>query len=113
MPDCLFCEIVAHELDADVVHETPNTVAFRDIHPVAPVHILVIPKRHVATSQELGSAHGELLGELFETIRVVAEHDDVDGGYRLVTNIGAAAGQTVQHLHFHVIGGRSLSWPPG
>ena len=113
MADCLFCEIVAHELDADVVHESEGTLAFRDIKPVAPVHVLVIPKRHVATSQELGSGDGDLLAELFETIRTVAEHADVDAGYRLVTNIGAAAGQTVDHLHFHVIGGRSLSWPPG
>ena len=113
MADCLFCEIVAHELDADIVHETPNTLAFRDINPVAPVHVLVIPKRHVATSQELGTGSGELLAELFETVKTVAEHADVDAGYRLVTNIGAAAGQTVPHVHFHVIGGRSLSWPPG
>ncbi len=113
MTNCLFCEITAHELDADIVHETPNTLAFRDINPAAPVHVLVIPKRHVATSQELGAEDGDLLGELFETIATVAEHADVDAGYRLVTNIGAAAGQTVQHLHFHVIGGRDLSWPPG
>ena len=113
MTDCLFCEIVAHELDADVVHETEGTLAFRDIHPVAEVHILVIPKRHVATSQELGSGDGGLLAELFETIRTVAEESDVDAGYRLVTNIGAAAGQTVNHLHFHVMGGRPFSWPPG
>ena len=113
MSDCLFCEIVAHELDADVVHETPNTLAFRDINPVAPVHVLVIPKRHIATSQELGSSNKDILGELFETIAAVAQDADVDAGYRLVTNIGPAAGQTVHHLHFHVIGGRSLSWPPG
>lgn len=113
MSDCLFCEIVAHELDADVVHETEGTVAFRDINPAAPVHILVIPKRHIATSQELGSEDGDLLAELFETIQRVAELSEIDAGYRLVTNIGTAAGQTVQHLHFHVIGGRSLSWPPG
>jgi len=113
MPDCLFCQIVARELDADVVHETETTLAFRDINPVAPVHVLVIPKRHVASSQELGSPDAELLGELFEAIKTVAEDADVNAGYRLVTNVGAAAGQTVAHLHFHVIGGRGLSWPPG
>ena len=113
MSDCLFCEIVNQELDADVVFETENTVAFKDINPAAPVHVLVIPKRHVASSHELGTNEGPLLAELFDCIAKVARQTDVDGGYRVVTNIGAAAGQSVNHVHFHVIGGRSLSWPPG
>jgi len=113
MADCLFCKIAARELDADVVHETESTLAFKDINPGAPVHVLVIPKSHVVSSRELGSADGALLGELFETIRIVAERSDVSGGYRLVTNVGAEGGQTVPHLHFHVLGGRALSWPPG
>ncbi len=113
MSDCLFCKIVSKEIEADVVHESTEVLAFKDINPAAPVHVLVIPKRHVVASQELGAADGDLLGELFETIRTVAESSDVAAGYRLVTNVGAAAGQTVHHLHFHVIGGRDLSWPPG
>lgn len=113
MADCLFCKIAAHELDAEIVHETDNTIAFKDINPAAPVHILVIPKRHVETSHELGAGDGDLLGELFETIHATAEAAGVASGYRLVTNVGADAGQTVLHLHLHVLGGRQLAWPPG
>ena len=113
MADCLFCKIAAHELDADVVHETDTTMAFKDINPAAPAHVLVIPKRHVTTSHELGAADGDLLSELFETIHATAEAVGIPAAYRLVTNIGGDAGQTVHHLHFHVLGGRQFSWPPG
>jgi histidine triad (HIT) family protein len=113
MADCLFCKIAAKELDSDFVHETANTIAFKDINPAASTHVLVIPKRHVSSSHELGSADGDLLGELFEAIATVASDAGVDGGYRVVTNIGPEAGQSVFHVHFHVLGGRSMSWPPG
>ena len=113
MTDCLFCKIAAKELGSEIVHETDNTIAFQDINPAAPTHILVIPKRHIASAQELQSSDGDLLAELFQTIGTVASGAGVGGGYRLVTNIGAEAGQSVDHLHFHVLGGRSLSWPPG
>lgn len=113
MADCLFCKIATKELDSEVVHETDNTIAFKDINPAAPVHVLVIPKRHIASAQELTTSDGDLLAELFGSIRAVASGAGVAGGYRLVTNIGADAGQSVDHLHFHVLGSRSMSWPPG
>lgn len=113
MADCLFCKIAAKELDSEVVHETGTTIAFTDINPAAPTHVLVIPKRHIASAQELTASDAGLLGELFEAIGRVASDAGIEGGYRLVTNIGADAGQSVDHLHFHVLGGRSLSWPPG
>ena len=113
MADCLFCKIAAKEIDAEVVHETDNTIAFKDINPGAPTHVLVIPKRHIVSSHELGSSDADLLGELFDAIATVASDAGVDGGYRVVTNIGADAGQSVLHVHFHVLGGRSMSWPPG
>ena len=113
MPGCLFCKIVAKELDSTVVHETDNVLAFQDINPAAPTHVLVIPKRQVESAQALEPGDGDLLAELFQVVGRVASDAEVADGYRLVTNIGGEAGQTVPHLHFHVIGGRQLSWPPG
>ncbi len=110
---CLFCKIANKELDSEVVHETDQTLAFKDINPGAPTHVLVIPKKHVVSAQEFDTSDIDLLAELLETIQKVASDAGVDKGYRLVANIGGEAGQTVDHLHFHVMGGRSLSWPPG
>lgn len=110
--DCLFCRIAAGEVPADVVHQDDQTVAFRDINPRAPTHVLVIPRRHVPSVANLTDADGDLLGALFGAVRRVAE----DAGmldYRVVSNIGASAGQSVFHLHLHVLGGRPMSWPPG
>lgn len=113
MSDCLFCKIVSKEIDADVVHESSEVIAFRDINPAAPTHILVIPKRHIASASELGENDGDLLVELFQTMTSVAASSGLDNGHRIVTNVGSDAGQSVDHLHFHVVGGRTLSWPPG
>lgn len=113
MSDCLFCKIVSKEIDADVVHESSEVIAFRDINPAAPTHILVIPKRHIASASELGENDGDLLVELFQTMTSVAASSGLDNGHRIVTNVGSDAGQSVDHLHFHVLGGRTLSWPPG
>ena len=113
MADCLFCKIADKEIDSDIVEESENAVAFRDINPGAPTHLLVIPKQHVASAAELSRASGDLLGELFELLASLATREGVDGGYRIVTNVGPDAGQSVQHLHFHLLGGRSLGWPPG
>lgn len=113
MNDCLFCKIVAKEIDADVVHESSEVLAFKDINPGAPVHILVIPKRHIASADDLAAGDESLLVDLFETMSSVAATAGLDGGHRIVTNIGPEAGQSVHHLHFHVLGGRPLSWPPG
>jgi histidine triad (HIT) family protein len=114
MADCLFCRIVAGEIPADVVRESADAFAFRDINPQAPTHVLVIPRRHYANAAEVAREDAGLLAEVFRLAADVAEAEGVDEpGYRLVTNTGDAAGQSVHHLHVHVLGGRSLSWPPG
>lgn len=113
MNECLFCKIANHELDSDTVHETDDVIAFRDINPTAPTHVLVIPKQHIRSAKELSPDTGDIVGKIFEAAGVVADKEGLSSGYRLVTNVGSDAGQLVQHLHFHLIGGRSLSWPPG
>ncbi|HEX4815270.1 MAG TPA: histidine triad nucleotide-binding protein [Nonomuraea sp.] len=114
MNDCLFCRIVAKEIPAEIVHETGRTLAFRDVNPQAPTHVLVIPKEHHATAAALAEADQGLADEVLKTAHAVAEQEQVaDGGYRVVFNTGAGAGQTVFHVHAHVLGGRHLAWPPG
>ena len=113
MSDCLFCKIVGGEIPSEKVVETSDALAFRDINPAAPTHVLVIPKRHVASVHELTTGDGEELAGIFDVVRRVAEQEGVAEGYRVVTNRGAKAGQSVFHLHFHVLGGRPLEWPPG
>jgi histidine triad (HIT) family protein len=117
--DCLFCRMVAGEIPADVVHETDRVLAFRDINPQAPTHVLVIPKEHHATVGALAAADTGLLGEVVTGAHAVALQEGLvtDGGaepgYRVVTNTGPQAGQSVHHVHFHVLGGRTMRWPPG
>jgi histidine triad (HIT) family protein len=114
MADCLFCRIVAGEIPAKIVKRTDDAVAFRDIDPRAPTHVLVIPTRHVAAVRDAGPGEDELLGGLLRFAAQVATELGLDsGGYRIVTNTGKDAGQSVDHLHFHVLGGRKLAWPPG
>ena len=113
MADCLFCKIANHELDSERVYESDSVVAFRDINPAAPTHLLVIPKEHVASAAELGRGQGALVGEIFEVLASLAEREGLSEGWRVVTNVGSDAGQSVHHLHFHLIGGRRMSWPPG
>ncbi len=114
MPDCLFCRIVAGDVPAEVVATTEGTVAFRDIEPRAPTHVLVVPKQHVTSAAELGPEHAELLAELLGTAQRVAEAEGVAGsGYRLVFNVGEDALNSVPHLHLHLLGGRRMGWPPG
>lgn len=113
-PDCLFCKIVAGEVSAAVIRESESTVAFRDINPQAPVHVLVIPKEHYADAGELASAGDALAGELLREAHGVAADEGVaDAGYRLVFNTGPGGGQLVPHAHCHVLGGRQMNWPPG
>ena len=112
-PDCLFCRIVADEVPSDRVYEDDEVIAFRDIAPRAPTHVLVIPRRHVADAHALGDDDDALLGRLFAAARRVADDAGLDGGYRVVTNVGPDSGQTVFHLHLHVLGGRPMTWPPG
>lgn len=111
--DCLFCKIVSGEVPSEKVLETDGVLAFRDINPAAPTHVLVIPKDHVASAHELDTSHSGILSEIFDVMAKVADREGIEGGHRLVTNVGPDAGQSVFHLHFHVLGGRPLSWPPG
>ena len=119
MTDCLFCRMVAGEIPADIVHETDRVFAFRDIDPKAPTHVLVIPKEHHPTAAALATADASLLAEVVLAADAVAIQEGLvsDGGtepgYRLVTNTGPEAGQSVHHVHFHVLGGRRMAWPPG
>lgn len=110
---CLFCNIVAKEAAADIVLESDDVVAFRDINPAGPTHILVLPRRHIASVQDLTPDDGPLLVAMFEAVNRLADQDGLRGGYRVVSNVGEDAGQSVWHLHLHLIGGRAMSWPPG
>jgi len=111
--DCLFCGIVSGDVPADVVHRTDTTVAFRDLQPQAPTHVLVVPRRHEPNAAALAAADPDVLVDLVRAAAAVAEQDGLAGGYRLVLNTGADAHQTVFHVHLHVLGGRSMGWPPG
>ena len=111
--DCLFCRIVAGELPATVVHETDRVLAFRDIAPQAPVHVVVVPKDHHADVSALSVADPGLAGELLAAAADVARLEHLERGFRLVLNTGADGGQTVFHVHVHLLGGRGLTWPPG
>lgn len=114
MSDCLFCKILAGDIPSTEVYSDENVYAFEDINPGAPCHVLVIPRKHIATAHDLDAGDRELVGELYLAAQKVAEKKGVAGsGYRLVMNVGAGAGQSVFHIHLHVVGGRALSWPPG
>lgn len=113
MSDCIFCRIAAKQLPSDIVYEDDAVVAFRDINPQAPVHLLVIPRRHVANVLEVADDTA-LIGGIHRVIaRLAADHGLRDHGFRVVVNTGAHGGQTVDHLHYHLLGGRSMQWPPG
>lgn len=114
MSDCIFCRIVAGEIPAKIVHRDDDVVAFRDVSPQAPVHVLVVPVRHVASLAATTPADDALVARVFGAARDVAAKEGLDtAGYRVVANHGASAGQSVFHFHVHVLGGRALSWPPG
>jgi histidine triad (HIT) family protein len=112
--DCLFCRIAGGDVEADVVHSSDNVLAFRDVNPQAPVHILIIPKEHIESARVLRDKHADVLAEMFTAAAHLAKANDVDrSGWRVVTNVGPDAGQSVHHLHFHLLGGRPMEWPPG
>ena len=115
MDDCLFCKIVAGEIPADIVYQDQDVIAFRDINPQAPQHFLFIPRRHIASMTDLTPDDGPILASIYTTAVKVARDLGLEksGGYRFVTNVGPDAGQSVFHLHFHLLGGRKLAWPPG
>ncbi len=112
--DCLFCKIIAGDIPSAKVYEDDKVYAFRDIEPQAPVHILIIPKEHIASANELTEENASVVGHIFAVAAKIAKDEGIaDGGYRIVNNCGQDGGQTVGHLHFHMLGGRSLQWPPG
>jgi histidine triad (HIT) family protein len=112
--DCIFCRIAAGQLPATIVHEDDYVVAFQDLKPEAPTHVLVIPRRHIASVDALDALDADLVGRLFLAAKDIARKTGVaETGYRLVVNNGSDAGQTVDHVHLHVMGGRGMAWPPG
>jgi histidine triad (HIT) family protein len=113
-PTCLFCRIVAGEIPSTRVAEDDMVIAFRDIAPRSPTHILVVPREHIPSAADLTEDDATTLGRIFATAADIARAEGIaDGGYRIVTNVGTWGGQTVDHLHFHLMGGRAFSWPPG
>lgn len=113
MQDCLFCKIAEGLIPANKLYEDDRVLAFYDIDPQAPMHFLVIPKKHIASPACLTEEDGELLGHIFAVIAQIARQQGLEKGYRVVANCGEDGGQSVQHLHFHVLAKRSLAWPPG
>ncbi|RLA31363.1 MAG: histidine triad nucleotide-binding protein [Gammaproteobacteria bacterium] len=112
--DCLFCKIVADEIPADIIHESPDAIAFRDINPQAPTHVLIVPRRHISTINDLDESDTDAVGQLFLAARNIARQEGfAEDGYRVTMNCNAAAGQTVFHIHLHLLGGRNFTWPPG
>lgn len=114
MSDCLFCKIRDGQISADLVYQDDRAIAFRDINPQAPVHVLIVPRDHIPTLNDLTPAHNDLVGHLFQVAAQIAREQGVaDSGYRCLFNCNKLAGQTVWHVHLHVLGGRHLGWPPG
>ncbi len=114
MADCLFCKMVSGEITPDTVYEDDDILAFKDINPQAPLHVLIIPKVHIATVNDLSDANAATVGRLFLTAKqIAADNGLTEPGYRLVMNCNADAGQTVFHIHLHLLGGRPMTWPPG
>ena len=111
--DCLFCKIAAGEIPSKKAYEDERVYAFYDIDPQAPVHILVIPKKHIQSVSQITPENQEIVGHIFTVIAKLAKELDLKDGYRVVSNVGEQGGQSVPHLHFHLLGGRNLSWPPG
>lgn len=114
MENCIFCKIVKGEIPSDKVYEDEKVLAFKDINPEAPVHVLIIPKNHIGSINELTEENRDIISHIFITAKNIAQKLGIaDNGYRVVTNCGEDGGQTVGHIHFHLLGGRTLKWPPG
>lgn len=111
--DCLFCRMAAGQIQVARLHEDELVFAIRDINPQAPTHVLIVPREHVVSAAELTEASGPLLGRLFSVAADIARREGLDGGWRLVSNVGPDGGQSVAHLHVHLLGGRAMAWPPG
>ena len=114
MSDCLFCKIRDGEIQGDIVFENDEVLAFNDVNPQAPVHVLIIPKKHISTVNDMDAGDEVIMGKLFSVAKMIAAQQGVaDDGYRLVVNCNEKAGQTVFHIHMHLLGGRNMTWPPG
>lgn len=113
MEDCLFCKIAAKEIPSTAVYENEYVYAFEDIAPQAPFHAVVIPKTHISSANEINSENSFLVGKIFEAIAEIAKQNNLENGYRVVNNCGEDGGQTVNHMHFHLLARRNLAWPPG
>lgn len=111
--DCLFCKIINGDIPSAKVYEDETVFAFRDIEPQAPVHILIVPKQHIKSAAEITSENSAVVAHIFEVAAKIAEDEGLSDGYRIVNNCGDSAGQTVKHLHFHLMGGREFTWPAG
>ena len=111
--DCIFCKIASGEIPATMVYEDETVVAFNDLEPQAPTHILIIPKMHIASADEINEANSAVVAHIFEVAAKIAKEKGLSNGYRIVNNCGADGGQTVKHLHFHLMGGRQFGWPAG
>lgn len=113
LTDCLFCKIIDKEIPSDVIYEDDKVISFKDINPQAPVHFLVIPKEHIKSTDEIDERHKDLMGHMIYIAAKLAKENGLDDGYRIVSNCGQQGGQTVDHIHFHVLGKRNMQWPPG
>ena len=113
MEDCIFCKIANGDIPSTKVYEDDLCLAFRDLNPQAPTHILVIPKAHIASVDDIDASNEAVVGHIFSVIAQVAKEEGLENGYRVVSNIGEQGQQTVKHLHFHILGGRDMTWPPG
>lgn len=111
--DCLFCKIIGGEIPSNKVYEDDTVFAFRDIDPQAPVHILIVPKEHIASAKDINESKSAVVAHIFEVAAKIAKAEGLDDGFRIVNNCGDSAGQTVKHLHFHLMGGREFTWPAG
>lgn len=111
--DCLFCKIIGGEIPSNKVYEDDTIYAFRDIDPQAPVHILIVPKEHIASAKDINETNSAVVAHIFEVAAKIAKAEGLDDGFRIVNNCGDSAGQTVKHLHFHLMGGREFTWPAG
>lgn len=111
--DCLFCKIINGEIPSNKVYEDDTVFAFRDIAPQAPTHILIIPKQHIKSATEIDESNSAVISHIFEVAAKIAKQEGLDDGFRIVNNCGDIAGQTVKHLHFHLMGGREFTWPAG
>ena len=114
MSDCLFCGIIEGEIKGDIVYQDDSVVAFKDIHPKAPLHLLIVPRKHLATLLDMAEGDKGLIGDVFYVAaKLAGDHGITREGFRVVINCGAGAGQSVYHIHFHLLGGRPFTWPPG